>query len=115
MTLPNEDTGLLPYWSGIDRALEPNKFACVLAIMSCVVVGYWMIRRTKGSLDTSEIERRLDQLRYIVEHWDELVVHGSTRSRYWLNIPHDGKSFGVINEKEETDEIRAEETATETD
>ena len=113
LTLSSQDTGRLPYWTGTDRAVTPRKTDCVLAIVSCVVVGYWLVRHTKGTLDTRVIECRLNQLRYIVEHWDELKVVGSIRERYYLSgIP---EFKGIEDEQEERDEIREKETETETD
>lgn len=113
LTLPETDTGRLPYWTHTDRALEPKKINCVLAIVSCVVVGYWHVRVAKGTLDTSVIDRRLDQLRYIVKHWDELKVAGSIRERYYLaGIP---ELEEPKDEQEERVEIPEKDTETKTD
>ena len=132
MTLPIEDVGRLPYWTGTDRALVPSKIMCVLAIISCVVVGYWHIRGQGGPTGLG-IEVRLDQLRYIVEHWSELTVAGSIRERYYLaGIPEleettpnlteaELEALDGLTEEESEDEqvesgqVRTEETETETD
>ncbi|KKN77870.1 hypothetical protein LCGC14_0356070 [marine sediment metagenome] len=83
LTLPDPDTGRLSYWTGTDRAVKPKKVDCVLAIVSCVVAGYWHLVNGEEAV-TPVIEKRLDQLDYIVEHWDELKVIGNIREQYYL-------------------------------
>ena len=81
-----DDPARLPIFAKRPMAPIPDKPLCVFYLVSCLVQAYWDYFADESEDNLAKVERGLELLKHVNEHYTEMHVAGDVRKGFVLEV-----------------------------
>lgn len=80
------DPGRLPVYATRPVSTVPDKRSCVWVLVSCLIQAYWEYESDSLIPDRFAVDKYLNQLKKINEHYSDMKVVGAENKGWWLEL-----------------------------